>query len=43
MKLLANENFLVASVKFIENKNHDIVSVGRDYAELQIEKLLILP
>lgn len=32
MKLLANENFPLLSVKIIENAGFDIKSVGKDYA-----------
>ena len=30
MKLLANENFPLASVKYLRNKSFDITSIGTD-------------
>jgi len=32
MKLLANENFPLASVKILEDAGFDIIAVGKDYA-----------
>ena len=32
MKLLANENFPLSSVKILENAGYDIISVGKDFA-----------
>jgi predicted nuclease of predicted toxin-antitoxin system len=32
MKLLANENFPLASVKILRNAGYDIISVGQDFA-----------
>jgi hypothetical protein len=31
MKLLANENFPLASYKYLKNKGFDIVAIGIDY------------
>ncbi len=35
MKFLANENFPLASVEFIEDNGHDIIHIGRDYAGIR--------
>lgn len=32
MKLLANENFPISSVKILENAGYDIIAVGQDFA-----------
>ena len=32
MKLLANENFPISSVKILKNAGYDIVAVGQDFA-----------
>jgi predicted nuclease of predicted toxin-antitoxin system len=32
MKLLANENFPISSIKIIEDSGYDIIAVGKDFA-----------
>ena len=35
MKLLANENIPLASVRILEDKGFDVLSIGRDYTGIQ--------
>lgn len=42
MKFLANENFPLAAVKFIESKSHDIKFIGWDFTGITDEEVMDL-
>jgi predicted nuclease of predicted toxin-antitoxin system len=42
MKLLANENIPLASVRILEDKGFDVLSIGRDHAGIQDAEVMQL-
>lgn len=42
MKLLANENFPIASIRFLRNKGYDVIAIGEDYPGVSDEYVMKL-
>lgn len=42
MKLLANENFPIASVNFLKEQGYDVKSIGDDYAGILDEEVILI-